>query len=165
VEQEDSTDAVDSGSLGVPVPESPTRLSFLWEAEQVAMYQDQLGLAEWIIRLGEGFDEDLDEDAYVRVEPRERVATIFVNPEARVSGRECIFQRLVAHELIHVLLFDLQSMAMNDRSIPIMDLIDTELERVINRLATAITGCSWEPIDHRVRELHEFDSDGAEFDI
>jgi len=101
----------------------------------------------------EMYDGALDEDAYVRTEPRERVATIHVNPAANDTQ----WERLVVHELLHLVLNDLQALAMNDETVSMMDLIDLELERTINRLATAISNIDWEPIHEAVRAAHGFD--------
>ena len=121
--------------------------------QTLEMYAGQLGLGEWTIRLADAYDGALDEDAYVRTEPRERVATIHVNPAANDTQ----WERLVVHELLHLVLNDLQALAMNDETVSMMDLIDLELERTINRLATAISNIDWEPIHEAVRAAHGFD--------
>ena len=126
-----------------------------YHVESVQMYSEQLGLGQWTLRLSEGFDESYEEDAYVRVEHRELVATIFIDPRANDEQ----WERLLVHELLHLTLYDLQRLAMNDETIPMMDLVDLELERVINNLTQCIAGIPWEPIAPSVRKLHEFDLD------
>jgi len=113
-----------------------------------------LGLTNWSIRIADPDDFDVaqDEDAYVYKDRRERYATIHINPEATNLQAE----RLLVHELLHLVLDDLQFLAMNDRSVAIMDVVDTELERVINTLSTALTGTGWEPVHPRVREAHGY---------
>jgi hypothetical protein len=123
--------------------------------ESVQMYATQLGLGQWTLRLGEVFDSSYEEDAYVRVEHRELVATVFIDPRANDEQ----WERLLVHELLHLVLYDLQRLAMNDETIPMMDLVDLELERVINNLTNAIAGIPWEPIREVTRKLHEFDLD------
>ena len=115
-------------------------------------WQRTLRLQNWTIRVAEGYNDQLN-DAYVRKDQQERVATLFINPMANSRQRE----RLVVHELLHLLLDDLQSIAQNDRSIPIMHMADEQVERIINTLSTAFTGVEWEPINQGVRRNHEFD--------
>lgn len=139
----------DAGPEGTPFFDEEA----LSNLDTVATWVDTLNLNDWTIRMGDGFVEELEEDAYVRKERNEKVATIYIDPRANDTQ----WERLLVHELLHLVFDDLQFLASNDRPVHVMDQVHTALERTINVLSTALTGHQWEPINQVVRDRHEFD--------
>lgn len=123
-------------------------------AETAGDYASRMGL-EWDISIGQEFDSLMHpgEDAYVFKRPDEQAAIIYINPEAN----ERMQVRLLVHELLHVLLSDYEALALNSRSVDTMDALNAQQERVINKLATALTGWHWEPVDRVTRQQWESD--------
>lgn len=116
--------------------------------------QERLGLGDWTIRYAPTWLEgDDNEDANVRFRPDERVAVIRIHP--RVP--EALRPRLIAHELVHVLLKDLtylacsQVMKAGKSGIPVVDMLVDQEERICNALATALTGQRWQPVTKKER--------------
>lgn len=118
-------------------------------------WAEKLNLGQWLITLGTFVDDGpqgiLGEDAYVNKEIRERVASIHITPHATDEQ----YPRLLVHELLHLVLTDMERFAMNDRPAAIMDIVDIEQERVINDLSTALTGIEYS----RVRSHESADDD------
>jgi Zn-dependent peptidase ImmA (M78 family) len=106
--------------------------------------QGQLSLEAWEIDLADDFDFDHGEDAYIVRQEDELVATLYINPHADKDQQD----RLICHELLHLVLADMQFVACNGRDVDSMDLYSRFQERAINQLATAITGLDYIPIDH-----------------
>lgn len=95
-----------------------------------------LGLGAWsiIVAPSGDFDESLGEEAYIVKQDDERTATVYISPDAAESRARF----LLAHELVHVVLADLEFIACNNRSIDIMEVYHRELERVCNTFARLI---------------------------
>ena len=112
----------------------------------VCTSQSVLGLSDWGIRVGdpERFDYDLCEEGYIIRQDDEKVATVYVHPGADRWQAE----RIVCHELLHLLLSDLEFIACNGASIEKMELYTRFQERVISELVGAITGnYIWQPVE------------------
>lgn len=112
----------------------------------VRTYENNLGLDGWDIRVSdpERFDYDLCEEGYIIRQDDERVATIYVHPGADRWQTE----RIVCHELLHLLLSDLEFIACNGASIETMELYQRFQERAIGDLVGAITGnYIWQPVE------------------
>lgn len=113
---------------------------------EINAYRTSLGLSDWDIRVGDPdrFDYDLCEEGYIIRQDDERVATLYVHPEADIWQIE----RIVCHELLHVLLSDMEFIACNGASVETMEMYSRFQERAISSLVGAITGnLIWQPVE------------------
>lgn len=103
----------------------------------IEKFRKSLGLHLWDITLksDDSFDRTYGEDAYVMKRDDERIAVIYVNPFI-IDTRRYLF--LIAHEMVHILLSDMEFIACNGRSTDIMDIFNRELERVVNAIANML---------------------------
>ena len=97
--------------------------------------RQRLRLDPWFISLSEEFDESYGEEAYLCRRDDERTATIHIDPSVTDYHR---VRFLVAHEMVHILLSDLEFIACNGRSTDIMDIFNRELEQVVNAIANML---------------------------
>jgi hypothetical protein len=97
--------------------------------------QQKLGLTHWLILLEQEWNGMGGESAQVVYQQDERIATI----QLLGSTSEADTPHLIRHEMLHILLTDLEFIACNGRSTDTMDLFNRELERVINQLSRAIS--------------------------
>ena len=110
---------------------------------QVTDLIKQLGLTHWQITVVEtdpySYSEEVaepDEWAYVLLRQADRAADIYVHPSVKVDSQQ--WWSCVRHEMLHILMTDLEFIASNGRSIEVMELYNREQERVINTLAKAL---------------------------
>jgi hypothetical protein len=119
----------------------------------IKTYQGLLGLQDWDIRLGDPryFEFDVQEEAYIYHQDDERVAAIYLHPEA--NERQAV--RLIGHELLHLVFLDLEFVACNGSSVDTMEAFARELERVIAVMTGVLTGFrTWDPISERQKEWY-----------
>ena len=95
----------------------------------VLTIRGQLRLGDWFIELTPDPEQ---RDAHVVIEREHQRADIRFNPEAEN------LPHLIAHEMVHVLLADMDFIAMNGRSIEVMELYNLQEERVCNKLASIL---------------------------
>lgn len=96
--------------------------------------QQQLGLTHWLILLENGWGGDLSgESAQTVFKQDERIATIRIG-----LGDIEVARSLIRHEMLHILLTDLEFLGCNGRSVDMMEVFNRELERVINQLSHAL---------------------------
>jgi hypothetical protein len=120
----------------------------------IGRWQPLLNLNDWVLCAAEAWDPQGDEDeAYLYRQPAEQEAIIAVHPDTP----DHYVDRLVVHELLHLVMGNLDMMAMNHRSIEVMDLYQAEQERVINLLSTTITDIGYEPVHPVWRKRFEVD--------
>jgi len=131
----------------MPTAESAKKLEFSSQvAGEIRAFSRSLGLDDWDIRVGDPdrFDYDLCEEGYIIRQDDERVATLYVHPEADAWQIE----RIVVHELLHVVLADLEFIASNGATVETMELYARFQERAISVLVGAITGNTiWQPVE------------------
>jgi len=140
-------------STGTEAPPSPQPDKGPVDAA-IQKWQDRLGLSEWRLYVASEWNPTTDrEDAYVYRMAAEREAVVAVHPSAPIW----YIERLVLHELLHLVHADLDDIAENNRSIEIMELYQAQLERVINALSTALCGESYHPIDPDWRKRFELE--------
>lgn len=102
----------------------------------LAQMKTRLGLDRWKITIRSGqFDASYGEAAYVRFRQDELEADIYVDPSVQGGPG---YERLIVHELLHILMTDLEFTASNGRSVDVMEIYNREQERVINVLADAL---------------------------
>ena len=77
-----------------------------------------------------------EEYAYVNLRQSDRTAEIHVHPMYPEDSDK--WWSCVRHEMLHILMTDLEFIASNGRSIEVMELYNREQERVINVLASAL---------------------------
>lgn len=118
----------------------------------LSVWQTRLGLDGWDIRFApEWLDEDDGEDANVRFRTDEKVAVVRIRPKVQGANRE----RLVVHELVHVLLKDYTELANESVAragkpgFVVMDVLHDLEEVICNRIATALTGQVWIPTNKK----------------
>lgn len=114
--------------------------------------QERLGLLDWDIKYApEWLEGDDAEDANVRFKADEKCAVIRIHPRVPEAARN----RHIAHELVHVLLKDLTTLACSQvlkagkSGIPVVDMLVDQEERICNQLATALTGDRWQPVNKK----------------
>lgn len=95
--------------------------------------QQQLGLTHWLILLENGWGSLDGEAAQTVYKQDERIATIRIG-----LGFTEDVRHLIRHEMLHILLTDLEFLGCNGRSIEMMEAFNRELERVINQLSRAL---------------------------
>ena len=100
----------------------------------------------WDVTLSDDFDSTT-EDAYVLKNREEYSATIHIRPDVTATWNAGRWERLLVHELLHLVFDDLEYLASNNRSIEVQDIIHVELERTINILSTTLTGQGYEPME------------------
>ena len=100
----------------------------------------------WDVTLSDDFDSTT-EDAYVLKNREEYSATIHIRPDVTATWNAGRWERLLVHELLHLVFDDLEYLASNNRSIEVQDIIHVELERTINILSTTLTGIEYEPME------------------
>lgn len=112
------------------------------------VWQERLGLRDWDVRFSpQWLDEDDSDDGNVRYRTDEKVAVLRIHP--RVTGKNV--ERVVVHELIHILLKDYTLLANEwaakngESGIAVLDMLHDLEERIANQLATALTGQAWVP--------------------
>lgn len=91
--------------------------------DRVSRLQAKLRLDDWTISTVPTTEVD---DAHVALNREERLATLSYNPE----NDDAMFY--VAHEMVHVMLSDMDFLACNGRSIDIMEMYNMLEERVCN---------------------------------
>lgn len=109
------------------------RAQFMQRVErEITLWKGLLGLDEWSVRVGEPgeFRYQNCEKAYVLHDDTEYMATVHVDPD---TEREAL-SSLVCHELLHLLMVDMQFAACTGASTETMDQYERAQERVINRL-------------------------------
>jgi hypothetical protein len=98
--------------------------------------QERLNLRHWDIQVdsGWGSGEELEEGlaAHVVFNQAERTATI------RVANWCEDVRGAIRHEMLHILLTDLEFLGCNGRSVEMMEAFNRELERVIEQVANAL---------------------------
>jgi len=110
--------------------------------DAVEKWQNRLALDNWRLFVGQVWsEEDNDKDALVYRPPAELYAIIKINPLAPADQIE----RLVVHEMLHLVFGPLDDLAENGQPIGIMEAYERELERTINMLAQVLTGIDWAP--------------------
>ena len=108
----------------------------------IVKWRYSLGLMSWNLSAAKSWDPEHDsDDAYVYRHAGERHAIVAVRKDVPKGQVE----RLVVHELLHLVHARLDDVAENGRSVDIMELYQQELEVVLNTLSTALTGKAWEP--------------------
>jgi len=110
---------------------------------QVTDLIKQLGLTHWqiVVVATDPYSyndkaAEPDEWAYVTMRQADRHAEIFVHPSIKPDSPQ--WWSCVRHEMLHILMTDLEFIASNGRSIELMELYNREQERVINVLAKAL---------------------------
>ena len=110
---------------------------------QVSDLQRRLGLTHWnIVVVPSDPDNYINSNAepeeysYVTMRQADRTAEIHVHPMYPAPGSK--WWSCVRHEMLHILMTDLEFIASNGRSIELMELYNREQERVINVLAKAL---------------------------
>lgn len=119
----------------------------------ISDYRGSLGLSDWDIRVGDPamFDYTLCEEGYIIRQDDERVATIYVHPEAD----RWQINRIVVHEMLHIVLSDMEFVACNGATIDEMELYQRFQERAIGQLTSAISGIDvWQPIVDCEKDAH-----------
>lgn len=86
---------------------------------------------EWKLEVKASENVDL---GYTSIDREERAATIHYDPALEGAALE----RVLKHELVHVLLADMDFIACNGRSIEIMEIFNLFEERVCNALARVL---------------------------
>lgn len=113
----------------------------------ISKWQGRLGLSDWDITAGAPgiVGDPEDEDAWMYLVPTEKAAKVYVHPLAQ---RRAVIERLVVHELLHLLFNRLRDACFSIGSFTEgqMDHIHTIEETVINALATALTDSDWAPV-------------------
>lgn len=109
----------------------------------IAKWQPRLGLQAWDIRYNEAAPCEADEEAAVLCDDQEQLAQLVINPATSDSHLEGI----VIHELIHVVMRLYDNLANSAAGTlgpvagpMVMEQIDNEQERVVNRIVEAIIG-------------------------
>jgi hypothetical protein len=95
----------------------------------VTRTRKDLRLMDWFF---ETVEDEEQKDAHVVIAREARRATIRYNPDAPN------LQFLVKHEMVHVLLSDMDFIACNGRSIEVMEFYNLKEERVCNVIAAIL---------------------------
>ena len=96
----------------------------------IIVYRSLLRLEDWFFDVEE-LGEDWDSPAYVTFDRENKRATLHVRLHAVTRDN-------VAHEMLHVLFYDMSFLACNGRSVEVMDMYNMYEERACNVLSTLL---------------------------
>jgi hypothetical protein len=118
----------------------------------IERFQRDLRLGDWDIRYDPRWSKKDEKEASARTRPHSnnKVAVVRISPS--VVGDNIDFH--VAHELVHLMLWDLHQTAgslaakSGDAGLAIIDRMEDHVERICNQVAHALTGVLFEPVGH-----------------
>lgn len=124
--------------------------------EAIAHYQQRFRLGDWQIAY-ESDNTHLGKNhlAITHIRNHQRCATIRIDSDA-----EADIERIVVHELMHLVLYDFTELAghvitkQKGGNLGVIDWLSEGVERICEQVAEAMTGVPWRPYGKRTEAIH-----------